>query len=49
MDCGEAQDSCSPGLYFELALKMSCPLFPSSLLIELVSTRHWGLRLGWIH
>lgn len=43
---GKAQDRCSHGVYFELTLKLCCPLFPGSLLLELGHMRHLGLRLG---
>lgn len=43
---GKAQDQCSHGVYFELALKLCCPLFPGSLLLELGHMRHLGLCLG---
>lgn len=45
---GEAQNSCSLGLYFELTPDMSCLLFPGSLLLELGHMRHLGLSLGCV-
>lgn len=45
---GKVQDRCSYGVYFELTLKLCCPLFPGSLLLELGHMRHLGLHLSCI-